>query len=276
MITRFAPSPTGPLHLGHAFSAFQVWDLAQRLDGQVLLRIEDTDSTRCRSHHKDAICDDLTWLGLTWPKSVRTQSQHYDDYAAILDQLTECGLLYPCDCTRRQIKDAGATTGWDGLVYPGTCRTKPMSQAAPTDALRLNLSKALDSIKTPMTFTEIGPIHPGKHVVDPEQVLKNIGDPILRRKETGDPAYHLASPHDDALQSVTHVVRGMDLWRATYLHVVLQTLMGWPTPTYFHHDLIRDESGQRLAKISNSEALSVYRNAGHNVADLRALIGLHD
>lgn len=274
MITRFAPSPTGPLHLGHAYSALTVWQIAGAAGGTALLRIEDTDSTRCRPEWEAAIFDDLRWLGLTWPMPVRRQSDHLDDYAATLDTLSARGLLYPCSCTRREIGAAGAAPGWDGLVYPGTCRMRPLSEARPGDALRLNLAAALAQTGALPAFAETGPLHPGQHRVDGDELIRMVGDPVLRRKETGDPAYHLACPQDDAAQAVTHVVRGADLWHATGLHVLLQTLMGWPVPVYHHHDLVRDEDGTRLAKIALSKSLASYREAGVSVGQIRAMIGL--
>ena len=274
MITRFAPSPTGPLHLGHAFSALTVWRVAAELGGTALLRIEDFDTTRCRPEHESAIYDDLRWLGLDWPEPVRRSSDHLADYDAALTRLASRGLLYPCSCSRREIAEAGAAEGWDGPVYPGTCRHRPLTDAREGDALRLDLAAALDAAGPLPPIVETGPLYRGTHRIDPVELLARIGDPVLRRKETGDPAYHLGAPHDDAVQGITHVVRGADLWRATFLHVVLQALMGWPTPTYHHHDLIRDDSGKRLAKIHASAALSSYREAGATPADIRALVGL--
>ena len=274
MITRFAPSPTGLLHLGHAYSALTVWAVAARLGGTALLRIEDFDSTRCKPDYEAAIYTDLAWLGLSWPEPVRRGSDHAADYQAALDGLIARGLVYPCSCSRGEIRSAGAAPGWDGLVYPGTCRARPMSDARPGDALRLNLGAALATIDRPLGFSEIGPLHPGTHRVDPRELLARIGDPVLRRKDSGDAAYHLASPHDDALQQITHVVRGADLWRATFLHVTLQALMGWSTPTYHHHGLIRDATGKRLAKIDASRALASYRAEGLTPADIGALVGL--
>ncbi|WP_138423244.1 tRNA glutamyl-Q(34) synthetase GluQRS [Maritimibacter alexandrii] len=273
MRTRFAPSPTGLLHLGHAFSALTVWQVAADLGGTALLRIEDTDSTRCRAEYETAIYEDLEWLGLDWPAPVWRQSEHLADYAATLEGLALRGLLYPCSCSRKEIAEAGATPGWDGLVYPGTCRHRPMSEARPGDALRLNLSAALEAAGSLPAFTETGPLHNGTHRPDPAALIAHVGDPVLRRKETGDPAYHLACPQDDAAQGITHVVRGADLWHATYLHVVIQTLMGWPVPTYHHHDLIRDEGGTRLAKIAHSRAIRAYREDGFTPDDLRARVG---
>jgi len=274
MITRFAPSPTGRLHLGHAYSALTVWRVARDLGGTALLRIEDIDSTRCRAEFEAAILDDLQWLGLDWPRPVRRQSEHLADYARALDDLAARGLLYPCSCSRSAIKTAGARPGWDGLVYPGTCRHRPMNDTGAGDALRLDLGRALEQVGPLPAFTEIGPLHRGTHRPDPDQLIGLIGDPVLRRKETGDPAYHLACPLDDGIQGITHVVRGADLWHATFLHVLIQRLMDWPVPIYHHHDLIRDAAGQRLAKIDASRALAAYRADGVDPAGIRAMVGL--
>lgn len=272
MITRFAPSPTGYLHLGHAFSALTVWAVARDHGGTALLRIEDFDRERCKPEYERAIRDDLHWLGLDWPEPARRVSDHRADYDAVLADLSDRGLVYPCGCTRGEIRAAGGTPGWDGPVYPGTCRHRAPEEARPGDALRLNLEAALDAAGPLPAIRETGPLYPGTHVVDPGALLDRIGDPVLRRK-TGDVAYHLVAPHDDAVQAVTHVVRGADLWRATFLHVVLQTLMDWPTPIYHHHDLVRDAQGRRLAKIDHSKALRSYRDEGTTPQDIRAELG---
>ena len=273
MITRFAPSPTGPLHLGHAYSALTVWKVARDLGGTALLRIEDTDSTRIRPEHEAGIYDDLAWLGLSWPEPVRRQQEHRKEYFAVLMQLGKQGLIYPCSCSRRDIVAAGATQGADGMVYPGTCRHRPMADAHPCDAVRLDIGKALAAINGPLHYHETAPPAPQKMRVTANTLLCDIGDPILRRKDSGDPAYHLACVHDDALQKVSHVVRGTDLRDLTPLHVLLQRLLGYPTPLYYHHALITDSSGKRLAKIDKSKALATFRTAGASPADIRKMIG---
>ena len=270
MRTRFAPSPTGLLHLGHAWSATVAARLAEEESGTFLLRIEDTDSTRCRPQFEDAIYEDLTWLGLTWPEPVRRQSDHRDDLLSAVDPLAERGLIYPCSCTRRDVIDAGATLGVEGYVYPGTCRARPMSDRRPGDALRLDLRRALTGAP-PLTFTETGPIHAGLHTVDPTALIEGQGDPVLIRKETGDPAYHLAVVHDDAVQQITDVVRGADLWFATPLHRLLQNLLGRPTPTYHHHALVLDQAGKRLSKTDASRAIRSYREAGYSADEVIGL-----
>ena len=276
MITRFAPSPTGPLHLGHAYSALTVWQIAKNLGGTALLRIEDTDSTRVRPEHEASIYEDLSWLGLAWPEPVLRQSEHGADYERVLGQLAELGLLYPCSCTRRDIIDAGAVPGIEGMIYPGTCRHRSLPDAVAGDAIRLNLGKALAQISGQMTYTETG-VNAAKDVtVSHDHLLQDIGDPVLRRKDTGDPAYHLACVHDDARQNISHVVRGTDLQALTPLHVLLQRVLGYPTPTYHHHALITDEDGKRLAKIDKSKALAKYRAEGATPQDIRHLIGFVD
>ncbi len=273
MITRFAPSPTGPLHLGHAYSALTVWKTARNLGGTALLRIEDTDSTRVRPTYEAGIYTDLAWLGLDWPEPVRRQSEHAADYDAVLARLDQRGLIYPCDCTRRAIINAGATPGADGMVYPGTCRDRKLHDARPGDGLRLNIRKALEQVSHHLSYCEIGSGSAQLVDVLPQTLLSDIGDPILKRKDTGDPAYHLACVHDDALQAITHVVRGTDLRDLTPLHVLLQHVLGYPTPIYCHHALITDETGNRLAKIDKSKAIAKYRSEGATPADIKKMIG---
>jgi glutamyl-Q tRNA(Asp) synthetase len=246
------------------------------MDGTALLRIEDTDSTRVRPEHEAGIYDDLAWLGLSWPTPVRRQSDHYADYNAVLDRLGEEGLIYPCNCTRRQIADAGAVSGADGLIYPGTCRHRTMDDPQAADGLRLDISKVLERVDGPLEYLEIGSGAPDLIKISKDTLINAIGDPILRRKDTGDPAYHLACVVDDALQGITHVVRGMDLYDLTPLHVLMQALLGYPTPVYHHHALITDAAGKRLAKIDHSKALISYRQEGATLADIKNMIGWRD
>ena len=283
MITRFAPSPTGPLHLGHAFSALTAWGLAQAAHGTFLLRIEDTDTERARPEWEAQIYDDLTWLGLTWPLPVRRQSDHMHSYAAALDALGARGLVFPCDCNRADIRAAAtaphegeALTGPDGVIYPGTCRARPYDSRQPGDALRLNMGAALIALGDAhgISWTEIGPEHPGHHHLDPETLRCGVGDVVLARRMTGTAAYHLAVTLDDAAQGITLVTRGMDLCDATQIHVLLQHLMGLPTPVYHHHRLIRDETGKRLAKRDDARAIATYRAAGASPLDIRTMVGL--
>lgn len=276
MITRFAPSPTGPLHLGHAYSALTVWKVARDLGGTALLRIEDTDSTRVRPEHESSIYQDLIWLGLTWPEPVRRQSEHTADYDSVLRRLAQDGLIYPCSCTRRQIVDAGAVPGADGMIYPGKCREKDLRDAQLHDALRLNLARALALLQGDLRYEETGDGTSHQVVIDPPTLLHSIGDPVLRRKDTRDASYHLACVHDDALQQITHVVRGQDLQDVTPLHVLMQRVLGYPTPIYHHHGLILDADGKRLAKIDKSKALAKFRTEGATPKDIKQMIGFVD
>jgi len=261
--TRFAPSPTGWLHLGHAYAALFAAEQAD--GGRFLIRLEDIDATRARPEYEEAIFEDLAWLGLSWEKPVRRQSDHFDDYRAALGQLEAKGLLYPCFCTRREIRDeiaraGNAPQGPDGPLYPGTCRhidaEERQKRLASGDAyaLRLDVNQALQLIDTPLTFTEISR---GEITADPSI----FGDVVLARKDT--PAsYHLAVVVDDALQGITLVTRGEDLLSATHLHRLLQHLLGLPVPRWHHHRLITDETGKRLAKRDDARSLKSLREAG--------------
>jgi glutamyl-Q tRNA(Asp) synthetase len=266
IVTRFAPSPTGYLHLGHALSAINAWRQARVARGRFLLRIEDIDPSRCRPEFAAAIAQDLTWLGLDWDGPVRVQSQHLPEYRAALDALAGCGLLYPCFCTRAEIlaevaASAGAPHGPDGSpLYPGTCRLLSAVQrqariaAGERFALRLDMARALAAVPGPLCYEEAGE---GVIACDPAQ----FGDVVLARKDA--PAsYHLCVTHDDALQGVTLVTRGEDLKPATHLHRLLQALMGWPVPRYAHHRLLTGAAGRRLAKRDKAATLRDLRAAG--------------
>jgi glutamyl-Q tRNA(Asp) synthetase len=279
-LTRFAPSPTGPLHLGHAFSALTAWDRARVAGGTFLLRIEDLDPARCRPDYEAAIYDDLGWLGLDWPRPVWRQSGRLAAYQAALDRLAGLGLTYPCACTRRDIAAALAApqegaAGPDGPVYPGTCRGRPMATAGPGEAIRLDLTAALHRLGWPAArFTETGPGRAGEIRLPAADLRAATGDIVIGRKDTGSAAYHLAVVVDDAAQGVTEVVRGEDLFAATGVQRVLQGLLGLPEPAYHHHRLIRDAEGKRLAKRDDARALAVYRAEGVTPAGLRSLLGL--
>ncbi|KIL98038.1 glutamyl-Q-tRNA synthetase [Paramagnetospirillum magnetotacticum MS-1] len=274
-ITRFAPSPTGELHLGHAHSALFAFAEAQGARGRFLLRIEDIDRTRCRPEFTQAIRADLSWLGLDWEEPVRIQSEHFEDYRAALDRIDAMGLLYPCFCTRkdiaREVEGAGnAPHGPDGPLYPGHCRL--LSQAERTArresgqsfALRLDMAEAV---------RRAGPLvwhdrDQGEQIARPEL----FGDVVLARKDI--PAsYHLAVTVDDALQGVTLVTRGQDLFEATHVHRLLQSLLGLAVPDYRHHRLLTDESGRRYAKRDRSLTLKALREAGRTPHEVRALAG---
>jgi len=276
--TRFAPSPTGPLHLGHAYSALLAYDMAQASNGRFLLRIEDTDTSRARPHWEAQIYDDLHWLGLTWETPVLRQSEHLQRYNDALMQLTARGLIYPCSCKRSDIRAAlsapqeGSPTG--SGPYPGTCRHRPMRSRQPGDALRLNMALALEQIPHLPEFTETGPAHTGRHTLNPDLILNTTGDAVLGRKEIETVSYVLAAVIDDAAQHITHVIRGQDLYPTTYLQILLQTLLDLPIPTYHHHRLIRDETGKRLAKRDDARAIAKYRSDGITPNQIRKMVSL--
>lgn len=279
--TRFAPSPTGPLHLGHAYSAMLAHDLARANAGVFLLRIEDIDQSRARPEWEARIFDDLHWLGLSWPEPVLRQSDNLAAYDAALDALWNRGLLYRCDCNRRDIEAAAtapqegtALIGPDGMVYPGTCRGKhPRTGPRPRNAaLRLDIEKALNTIHKELTFMDTTD-HPRIRIVHPDTAITHIGDVVLARRDMGT-SYHLSVVVDDAAQQITDVVRGEDLSDATDIHVILQHLLGLPTPVYYHHRLIRDDAGKRLAKRDDARAIAKYRAEGATPGDIRAMVGL--
>ena len=273
-ITRFAPSPTGYLHLGHAYSALRTADAAEAAGGRFLLRIEDIDSARSRPEFEDAIFEDLAWLGLSWETPVRRQSEHLDVYQQALETLSARSLIYPCFCSRREIRaeiaQAGAAPhGPGGALYPGTCRAlseKIRNQriaAGDAYALRLDVARA---------GTEAGPLiwrEQGRGDIAGDAA--SYGDVVLARKET--PAsYHLAVTLDDHLQGITLVTRGEDLFEATHIHRLLQALLGLETPQYAHHPLLHDQSGRRFAKRDKALTLRALRAGGHTAQSLRRLL----
>jgi len=271
VVTRFAPSPTGLLHLGHAHSALFAFTAARRAGGRFLLRVEDIDGGRCRPEFIQAIFDDLAWLGLDWEWPVRRQSDHPADYRAALDRLGAEGLVYPCFCTRKDIADAaGAPHGPDGPIYPGTCRQLSATErqariaAGAPFALRLAVGEALRRTG-PLRWHDraAGPV-----AADPAA----FGDVVLARKDTPT-SYHLAVTVDDALQGVSLVTRGVDLFAATHVHRLLQALLDLPAPEYHHHRLITDADGRRLAKRDRAATLRSLREAGHGADAVRAMAG---
>ena len=282
-VTRFAPSPNGPLHWGHAYSAITAHDLAGADGGRFLLRIEDIDGPRSRPELADDFRRDLAWLGLEWD-DVPPQSTRGANYQMAASRLQQMGLLYLCDCTRADIAAAATRAGPEGPVYPGTCRDKrPHTKGDPRPdnaPLRLNMTKALrltehsDSSTLPVTFDEAClPSKRGIVEVSSAEILHSVGDIVLARRDMGT-SYHLSVVLDDAAQGITDVVRGADLFEATVIHVLLQELLGLPTPAYHHHALIRDDKGKRLAKRDDARAISLYRAQGATPADIRGLIGL--
>lgn len=280
MITRFAPSPTGPLHLGHAYSAILAHDMARAQGGQFRLRIDDLDTTRARPEWEALIFEDLRWLGLTWDGPVRRQSDHFATYQTALNSLAKYGAVYPCSCSRADIAAAASAPqegvpefGPDGRIYPGTCRERPYSARTPTDALRYDLAKTAGPPSQMPAFTETGPLHKGEHEVTAEYLLTRVGDPVLARA-TFAASYHFAVILDDAHTCVTHVIRGEDLFEATYLQRFLQWELGLSPPIYHHHRLIRDNQGRRLAKRDDARAIRTYRDAGASPEDIRQMVGL--
>ena len=283
IVTRFAPSPTGLLHLGHASAALIAWRRARAAGGRFLLRIEDLDAARCRPEYAAAILADLAWLGLDWDGEVRVQSEHLDAYRAALASLEARGLIYPCFCTRAAIlaeiaaapaapHDLRADAPDGAPRYPGTCRRleprerKARLEAGQSHALRLDMAKAVQ-LAGPLAFIEEG----REISCDPA----SFGDVVLGRKDI--PAsYHLAVTHDDALQGVTLVTRGADLRSATSVHRLLQTLFAWPEPVYQHHPLLRDATGRRLSKRDGALGLRALRAAGLSPAAVRAMAGMPD
>ena len=289
MITRFAPSPTGPLHLGHAYSAILAHDMARTNRGQFLLRIEDIDQSRSRTEWEELILEDLRWLGLTWDGPVVRQSERSPIYRTTIRGLWEQNLLFACTCSRRDVLEAAfapnegtALFGPDGVIYPGTCRDGQSDwgrKPIPTDAaLRLFMSRACFALRDHdrFSFEELNPFDPGvsdRIRFDDRDLAAKVGDVVLARRDMGT-SYHLSVVTDDAEQGITHVIRGQDLFETTKIHVVLQRLLGLPTPTYHHHRLIRDDDGKRLAKRDDARAIRTYRDAGATPAEIRRMVGL--
>lgn len=272
IVTRFAPSPTGLLHLGHAFSALTAYRAAREAGGRFLLRIEDIDPGRCRPEYAQALMEDLRWLGLRWEEPVRFQSGHGADYAAALDRLRGLGLLYPCFCTRREIGELAAPQENDdaGPVYPGTCRRLSEGERASlaetrSCVWRLDMARAC-AMAGALSWRDDAR---GEIAAEPGR----FGDVVLARKDVPT-SYHLSVTVDDALQGVTLVTRGEDLFAATDVHRLLQALLGLPTPRYRHHGLLRDAAGRRFAKRDRSLTLRALRQAGNTPQDVREMAGL--
>jgi len=263
-VTRFAPSPNGPLHLGHAYSAVVAHDLAKRAGGRFLLRIEDIDGPRSRPELAEAFRRDLAWLGLEW-EEVPAQSTRLATYAAAAQELLARGYLYRCTCTRAEIESLRPRIGSQGAVYPGTCKTRPPEPDKPA-ALRLDMARALADVG-PLEWEDV---MAGIQRADPLEA----GDVVIVRKDS--PAsYHLAATLDDAADSVTLVTRGEDLFAATPIHRVLQALLDLPVPRWHHHRLLVDASGQKLAKRRGSPSLADRREAGEDGLLLAEQLRLH-
>ncbi|RRN62692.1 tRNA glutamyl-Q(34) synthetase GluQRS [Caulobacter sp. 602-1] len=275
-VTRFAPSPTGYLHRGHGFSALTAYRAAREAGGRFLLRIEDIDATRCRPEYDAAIFEDLAWLGLEWETPVRRQSEHLADYHAAIETLRERGLVYRCFKTRKEIDIGRAphapTVPYVGAPLPADEEARRLERGE-AFAWRLSLAAARDALGgfDGLTFVEEGAGPDGETgviQVRPE----TAGDIVLARKDVG-VAYHLAVVHDDALQGVTHVIRGQDLFEAAHIQRLLQALLGHPTPTYRHHGLLVGPDGKRYAKRDKAQTLRELRTAGMSAAELRAELG---
>jgi glutamyl-Q tRNA(Asp) synthetase len=284
-VFRFAPSPNGYLHLGHALSTLINADMARPADGRLLLRIEDIDRTRCRPHYEDAIYEDLAWLGLAWETPVRRQSEHFAEYQAALDRLIAMGLVYPSFESRAEIARLVAAREqagpWprdpDGVpLYPGTAKglsaaERRQRMAGEPYALRLDMAAALARAGD-LDWSETGR-GPDGETGRVRAAPERWGDAVLGRKETPT-SYHLAVVIDDAVQGVTHVVRGEDLFWSTGVHRLLQALLDLAAPTYHHHRLIRDADGRKLAKSTRATGLRELRAQGHTPAGIRELVGL--
>jgi glutamyl-Q tRNA(Asp) synthetase len=281
-VFRFAPSPNGYLHLGHAYSALANHHMARATGGRLLLRIEDIDLERCRPEFEQALYDDLAWLGLDWEQPVRRQSEHFGDYAKVLSELTQRRILYPCFCSRGDIMNAVAgKADWprdpDGSpLYPGTCkhlsteeRRRRLAAGQPT-AQRIDMETALTKAGQKLGWYEYGDGPQGKDVIAQPELW---GDTVLSRKDIA-ASYHIAVVVDDALQGVTNVVRGEDLFMATSLHRLLQVLLGLPAPCYHHHKLLRDGAGQKLSKSLRAKSLRSLRQEGLTPAQVEERLGL--
>jgi glutamyl-Q tRNA(Asp) synthetase len=284
-VFRFAPSPNGPLHLGHALSAFLNRDMADAAGGRFLLRIEDIDLTRCTPEFEAGIYADLKWLGIDWEEPVRRQSEHLDAYHAALAGLIDRGLAYPAFLTRGEVKAKVAASEAAGIawtrdpdgspLYPADDRDRPagerqtMLSSGLKHAWRLDMVRTLELIGEPLTWQETGDGNRGVIAADPS----SWGDVVLSRSDAPS-SYHLSVVVDDALQDVTHVVRGLDLFHATSVHRVLQTLLDLPAPTYHHHRLVTDATGRKLSKSSGDTGLSDLRARGVPAHDIRHLVGL--
>ena len=297
MLTRFAPSPTGRLHLGHALAAKEAFGA-----GPCLLRIEDIDHTRCKAEYTRGIYEDLDWLGFDWPLPVRVQSRHYMDYAKVVAELLERGLAYPCDLTRSELKD-GQRTNRDAqmsaaefMTYFSSQDSTPRTKPTLPHAIRLNLTTALTFMSDySLIFMESGGVSDDgderddgddkvtedwselgeKREMNAKSALSDWAtsgrpDPIIARKDIG-VSYHIAVTHDDHLQAITHIVRGRDLFEQTPLHVLIQRLMGWRTPTYYHHTLLTHDTGEKLSKRGLDTSLQSLRENGLTAAQVLAM-----
>ncbi len=280
-VFRFAPSPNGYLHLGHAYSALRNSELARQHDGRFLLRLEDIDLDRCRPDYEQAVFEDLAWLGLVWEEPVLRQSEHFSLYASAVEGLRDRGLLYPCFCSRLDIaRVVSGLRDWPrdpdgGPIYPGTCRHLSQDERARRlasgqhAALRLDMAQAVSEAGMGLAWRELGEGEEGRDVRAEPQLW---GDAVLARKDIPT-SYHISVVIDDARQGVTDVVRGKDLFDATSLHRLLQILLDLPAPRYRHHELLRDVTGQKLSKSTRARSLRALRAEGVTAQDVRRRLG---
>ncbi|MEM1087203.1 MAG: tRNA glutamyl-Q(34) synthetase GluQRS [Pseudomonadota bacterium] len=268
--TRFAPSPTGPLHLGHAFSAREVWRAAETAGGEAVLRIEDIDTTRCKAEFRQGIFEDLNWLGFRWREPVRVQSEHFSDYVGVVDALTKKGLTYRCFRTRAEIAKETRV----GQAFTGQALEKDHEEALLADgrayAWRLSLNACRDFLGS--DFDRLKFNLQNDHGLEQKNANPSLhGDIVIARKDSPS-AYHIAATHDDALEGMTHIVRGDDLADAPHIQTLLQVLMGWPQPVYQHHRLLLGSDGKRLSKTHGSISLAQLRAEGHTPEQIWARI----
>ena len=269
-LTRFAPSPNGLLHLGHVYAAQEVWRMAAVLGAKVLLRIENTDFTRCKPEFEDAIVEDLAWLGFEWTGEIIRQSDRKQLYDSAISRLKAMGVLYPCICTRKDIEASWGGKpqfGPEGMRYRGTCRGKALEEGQLV-AWRLDMSAALARVGS----LTVNTVEDG--ILDFRPLAEETGDVVLVRKDIGS-SYHLAVTLDDADQGISHVVRGEDMRDATAVHRVLQSLLGLPVPTYHFHPLIMERDGRKLAKREGAEGVRVLKEQGYSAAEVLALASGH-
>ena len=278
VVTRFAPSPTGYLHLGHAYAALYAQKLARKMEGRFILRIEDIDKARCKGEFEEAIYEDLNWLGLKWEEPVRRQSEHLADYADVLNKLSNLNLTYPCFCTRKEIKAeieraGGAPHNSEETVYPGTCkqicnleRMRRIHQGE-AHAIRLDMTKALEITGALSWDDRKAGLQTAK--------FDNFGDIILARKDIPT-SYHLSVTVDDAIQNITLITRGKDLAESTAIHRLLQSLLGYEVPQYYHHKIITNNDGQRLAKRDQANTLRSLRASGKKPKDIQSMVGIEN
>ncbi len=274
LVTRFAPSPTGLLHAGHAYAAWFAWQRARDTGGRFLLRVEDIDTTRCRSDYADAIQQDLRWLGLDWDGDIRVQSAHLAAYQAALERLRDRGVLYQCFCTRAEIAAAHSAPHGTVPAYPGTCRHLPAAEAAARAASGAAYAWRLDAQRASRQAGALRYFEADEGWIEIDPTA--LDDAVLGRKDVA-ASYHLCVVHDDAAQGVTLVTRGEDLRAATPVQVLLGRLLDLPAPAYAHHRLIMDTSGRRLAKRDKAVTLRALREAGIRAADIMDdLAGTHE